>query len=70
MTSVFAWLTGLIKGVAVNIAAFFSGAWWQREKQKRKDVEKNLKDIRDAKDIHKRVDVDDDYRERVRDKYR
>lgn len=51
-------------------AAFFAGAWWQRERDKRKALEGKLKDIQDAKDIHDRLDSDDNYAQRVRDEYR
>lgn len=67
-------LWGLVKdwisGVVTSVAAFFAGAWWQRERSKREAVEDRLKDIEDAKEIHERLASDDDYAKRVRDEYR
>lgn len=69
MTSFLAWIHGLLRGVATNVAAFFAGSWWQKEKGRRKSAEKRLKDVEDAKEIHERLASDDDYAKRLRDKY-
>lgn len=69
-TSILSWLQGLASSIFTSLVAFISGSWWQKEKTKRKSAEKKLKGIQDAKAIHDRVDNDDDFRRRVRDKYR
>ena len=69
MTSIFSWLTGLVKGVASYIAAFFAGSLWQKEKVKRKQAEKDLKELNDARAIHRKLISDSRFAKRVRDRF-
>lgn len=70
LSALWGWVKDIVKGVATSVAAFFAGAWWEKEKSRRKRAEQRLEDIEDAKAIHDRVDNNPEYRDRVRDRYR
>jgi len=67
--AVFEVLNGLLKlfldGFKVGLGWFSRG-----EYEKNKKAEENLEAMRDAKDIHRRVDTDPAYHSVVRDKYK
>lgn len=68
-TMIYGFLTKIFDILAKAAAALFlyrQGAKNERAKQN----EKALKDIRKKMDIHSRLDRDDDYASRVRDKFR
>ena len=69
VNSVIAWLQGLLRGVAAMVAAFFTGAWWAKEKAKRKQAETRLKELDDARAIHRKLISDSRFAKRVRDRF-
>lgn len=70
LSSIWLYIKGLATNTFVALLSFFAGVAWQKQKQKIYIAEKRAESLKDAKDIHDRVDSDDGYRERVRDKYR
>lgn len=57
-------------GLAALIWVVRSIKAWGNAEYKKEEAEEDLKGIRDAKDIHNRIDTDPAYRDRVRDHFR
>ena len=63
-------VSNFFKGIASWLLSFLAGASWQFQRHKADALQKRIDSIDDAKNIHDRIDSDDDYAQRVRDEYR
>ena len=64
------WITDRLKEIATAIGAFLAGFFAGKLKEQKKQSDKKLGAMRDAKAIQDRIDRDPAYREHVRDEYR
>jgi hypothetical protein len=66
MNAIWTFLSSLFFKLLIPFGAYIAG----RQSEQKSQTEQALEAMRDAKDIHNRVDTDPSYRERVRDRFK